>query len=243
MILIFFKVLLEAPEAFFILMAALTVSILGGLVFHEVAHAYVADSLGDRTARSFGRLTLDPRPHLHPIGTILIFVVGFGFARPVPVNARNLRNPRRGMLLVSVAGAATNLLIAALAGLPIRLGWVPFFHPFVGSSNADFWAQIWTQSPENLLGLFLGTIVLLNVILGVFNLLPIPPLDGFRAALSILPPELSREFAKLEPWGFGVLLLLIFVPIGGSSLLFEVMGPPRDFLIELFAGDTQVRVV
>jgi Zn-dependent protease len=245
MIFRYLAVLGEAPLAFVILVAAFSTSLLVGLVFHEVAHAYVADSLGDRTPRSFGRLSLNPKRHLDPVGSVLIFFVGFGWARPVPVNPLNTSgNVRLNMALIALAGPATNLVMAGIAGIPIRAGWVPFFHPFVAPSLADDWARVWTESGENLIGLFLGTIVLLNVILAIFNLVPLAPLDGFRVAVGILPRDLSIEFAKLEPWGIGILMVLIFLPfIGGPPLLFDAMGPPRDFFLELFAGDTQVRVV
>lgn len=241
----YIAVLDEAPLAFVILIAAFTTSLLVGLVLHEVSHAYVADSLGDRTARSLGRLTLNPKRHLDPIGSMLIFFVGFGWARPVPVNPFNTSgNIKLNMAMIALAGPATNLMVAGVAGIPIKAGWVPFFHPFVAPTFADDWARIWTESPENLLGLFLGTILLLNVLLAIFNLIPLAPLDGFRVAVGLLPRNLSLEFEKLEPWGIGILMVLIFLPfIGGPSLLFEFMGPPIDFLLQLFAGDTQIHVI
>ncbi len=245
MIFRYLAVLGEEPLAFVILIAAFTASLLVGLVFHEVAHAYVADALGDPTPRSYGRLSLNPKRHLDPVGSALIFFVGFGWARPVPVNPRNTSgNIKLNMAAIAFAGPAMNLVMAALAGIPIKAGWVPFFHPFVAPSLADDWARVWTESPENLVGLFLGTIVLLNVILAIFNLLPLAPLDGFRVAVGLLPRDLSREFARLEPWGVGILMVLIFLPfIGGPPLLWDAIGPPRDFLLGLFAGDTQVRLV
>lgn len=244
MILRYLTVLDQAPLAFVILIAAFGASLLLGLVLHEVAHAYVADSLGDRTPRSFGRLSLNPKRHLDPLGAALIFFVGFGWARPVPVNPLNTPgNVKLNMAAIAVAGPATNLVVAALAGLPIKFGLVPFFHPFIAPSLARFAAGVWTESPENLLGLFLGTVVLLNVILAIFNLVPLAPLDGFRVVAGLLPQPLARQFSRLEPWGVGILMLLILLPfIGGPPLLFDAMGPPRDVLLELFAGDTAVRL-
>jgi Zn-dependent protease len=241
----YLAVVQEAPEAFLILIAAFTASLLAGLVLHEVAHAYVADSLGDPTPRRFGRLSLNPRRHLDPLGSALIFFVGFGWAKPVPVNPANTGgNVKRNMAMIALAGPATNLVIAGLAGLPIKLGYAPFFHPFVAPSAAELWARVWTDSPENLIGLFLGTIVLLNVILAIFNLLPLAPLDGFRVALGLLPVDLAREFARLEPWGPGVLLVLIFLPfIGGPSLLFDVLSPFIDFFLRIFVESSDLRVV
>ncbi len=245
MILRYLAVLDDAPLAFVILIAAFGASLLVGLVLHEVAHAYVADSLGDRTPRSFGRLSLNPKRHLDPLGAALIFLAGFGWARPVPVNPFNTSgNVKLNMATIAVAGPVTNLIVAAIAGLPIKLGWVPFFHPFVAPSLAEFAAQVWTESPENLVGLFLGTIVLLNVILAIFNLVPLAPLDGFRVVTGLLPRPIATQFSKLEPWCPGILMVLIILPfLGGPAWLFEAMGPPRDFLLQLFAGDTRVRLV
>lgn len=245
MILRYLAVLGDAPLAFVILVAAFAASLLVGLVLHEVAHAYVADSLGDRTPRSFGRLSLNPKRHLDPLGAALIFLAGFGWARPVPVNPFNTAgNVKLNMAAIALAGPATNLVVAALAGLPIKLGWVPFFHPFVAPSNAADWASLWAGSPENLMGLFLGTIVLINVILAIFNLVPLAPLDGFRVVAGLLPQPLAGQFSRLEPWCPGILMVLIVLPfLGGPAWLFEAMAPPRNLLLELFAGDTIVRLV
>src|SRR5690606_17448204 len=212
---------------------------LEGLIFHEFCHAYVADRLGDRTPRYAGRLTLNPKSHYDPIGTSLIFIVGFGWAKPVPVNPNNTRNPKQSMAVIALAGPASNLVVAGVAGIPIKMGWVPLWHPFVGASDAGAWAQIWTESPADLVGLFLGTVLLLRVLLGVFNMLPIPPLDGSRVLGGILPDDLAREYAKLEPWGFGSLMLLILAPFitNGQFSLFDIIGPVVEFLLGVFAGD------
>ena len=241
MIFRYVAVLAEAPLAFVILIAAFTASLLVGLVLHEVAHAYVADSLGDGTPRRAGRLSLNPLRHLDPLGSALIFFVGFGWAKPVPISPLN---SGRNTALIALAGPATNLVIAGLSGIVIKLGYVPFFHPFVAPSQARYWSRVWTDSPDNLLGLFLGTIVLLNVILAVFNLLPLAPLDGFRVALGVLPSNVSRHVSRLEPWMPGALLVLIFLPfIGGPSLLFDVLGPFIDFFLRVFVESAELRVV
>lgn len=242
MILRYLGVLGEAPQAFVVLIAAFAVSILVGLVFHEFSHALVADALGDRTPRRAGRLTLNPLPHLDPIGTLMILFVGFGWARPVPVNPYTVRNPHRAMALIASAGPVSNLLMAGLAGLPIKMGWAPFLHPFISPGLASSAARTWMDSTENLLGLFLGTIVLLNVLLAVFNLLPLAPLDGFRVAVGVLPRHLSEPFARLEPWGIGILMLLLLSPfVLGFSPLFFVMGPLIAFFLDLFVGGGAIR--
>ena len=239
MILTYISIIGEAPLAALILMAAFVFAMLEGLIFHEFCHAYVADRFGDRTPRRMGRLTLNPKAHYDPVGTTLIFFVGFGWAKPVPVNPAYFRNPRQAMATVALAGPASNIIVAGLAGLPIKLGLIPFYHPFVGTGSADRWAEVWTQSPQDMAGLFFGTVLLLNVMLGVFNLLPIPPLDGYRVALGLLPRDIAREFQKLEPWGMGILMLLVFAPFvtGGAFSLFTVIGPVVRLLLRLFAGD------
>ena len=241
----YITLLTEEPLALLILFAAFAVSLLVGLVLHETAHAWVADTLGDPTPRRAGRLSLNPMRHLDPMGSALIFFAGFGWARPVPVDpALTGGNVKRNMALIAFAGPATNLVVAGVAGLPIKLGLLPFHQPFVATGWASRWAEIWTASPEDLLGLFFGTVVLLNVILAIFNLLPLAPLDGFRVATGLLPSDLSRQFTRLEPWGPGVLLVLIFMPlVGGPPLLFDALNPFIDLLLQVFVEGADLRVV
>ena len=155
------------------------------------------------------------------------------------MNPNSTANPRQALALTSLAGPASNVVIAGIAGFPINVGWLPFHHPFVSPALASSFADRWTDSPQDLLGLFLGTVVLLNVILAVFNLLPIAPLDGFNAAVGLLPPDLSRQLAATAPWGVGILLVLLFVPrLGGfESPLFTVMNPLIDLLLNAFVGN------
>lgn len=238
MILRYLSVLGDAPLVFLILIGAFSFSLFAGLTIHEFSHALVADRLGDRTPRRAGRLSLNPRAHLDPVGSTMIFFIGFGWAKPVPINPFNTANPKQTMALTAFAGPASNVVIAGIAGFPINAGWLPFHHPFVNPALASQYADIWTSSPQDLLGLFLGTVVLLNVILAVFNLLPIAPLDGFNVAVGLLPRELSQQLAATAPWGPGILILLILMPIfAGFSPLFTVMGPIIDVLLNAFVGN------
>jgi len=239
-ILRYLSVLGDAPEVFVILIGAFAFSMLVGLTFHEFSHAFVADSLGDHTPRRFGRVSLDPRRHLDPVGSTLIFFVGFGWAKPVPINPGLTAKPRRALAAISAAGPASNLILAAVAAIPIRLGWVEFWHPFVRPSQAQLYAEIWTQTPQDLIGLFLGTIVLLNLLLAAFNLVPIAPLDGFNAAVGLLPPDLSRQFSRTAAWGPGILILLILVPMFANlpfNPLFSVISLIVNFFLFLFVGE------
>ena len=239
MLLRYLSVLGYAPAAFVMLIAAFLVSMVAGLACHEYSHALVADRLGDRTPRRFGRLTLDPRAHLDTVGSLFILFVGFGWARPTPVNPYNTPHPRLSMVLIAGAGPLSNLAIAGLAGIPIQLGAVPFHHPFIAPAYAGLAARVWTASPAHLLGLFLGTVLLLNVMLAVFNLLPLAPLDGFRVLVGLLPRDLGGELARLEAWGPGLIMLLFFLPFlsgGRFNPLFAVMSPLLGFFLRLFAG-------
>ena len=177
------------------------------VVFHEVAHGWVANALGDPTAKERGRLTLNPLAHVDPIGTIVLplFLVVtnsgflFGWAKPVPVDYGNLRNPRRDMILIAAAGPATNVLIASIAAVAL--------HSLRGSGLESTDAM--TQTVLYPLALIAEYAVLMNVFLGVFNMIPIPPLDGGRVLTGLLPLSVGRHFARIEPFGFLILLVLL----------------------------------
>ena len=206
----------ENPAVFFVYLAAFAVAVFTGLAFHEFTHAWAANELGDDTAKRLGRLTLNPLAHLEPLGTVLILLVGFGMAKPTPVNPERLKyGPLRGNALVAFAGPASNFFFAAVAAIPLQLGLVE------SSFGSNIAAVIRFGSGEDYVFLFLYFIIGLNVILGIFNLLPIPPLDGFKVVSGLLPSNLAGELQKLEPYGMGILMTLIvisfvtpFSPIG-----------------------------
>ncbi len=170
------------------------------LTIHEFAHGWLANRLGDPTARLQGRLTLNPLAHLDPIGTLAIVLIGFGWARPVPVDARQLRQPRRDMMLVAAAGPLSNLLLATACAFCYRI--IPW-----GAAGLQ-WA--WLLIPVRAT---LRTGVWVNVILAVFNLLPIPPLDGSRVLSGFLPLRHAITYSRLEPYGFVIIFLLFFTGI------------------------------
>ena len=219
-----------------IFVGAMITALVLGISFHEFSHAFVADRLGDGLPRRMGRLTLNPLAHLEPVGTMLMLLVGFGWGRPVPVNPNATRNPKATLGFTAAAGPLSNFIVAAIAGLPIKLNLVSWTSPFIKDNARALAVHGWTSGEY--LSVYLSAIVLFSLILGVFNLLPIAPLDGFKVALGFLPRDLSIEFAKLERYGLVILFSLFFlVPLlTGKFLLFEIMSPIIRVLAWLFAG-------
>ncbi|MGB4863024.1 MAG: site-2 protease family protein [Tepidiformaceae bacterium] len=197
--------LADNPQVFLVYLAALMVAIFTGLAFHEFCHAWTANELGDDTAARQGRLTLNPLAHLDPIGSVLLLLFGFGWAKPTPVNPWRLRNgPLRGNAIVAFAGPASNFVFAAIAAIPLRIG-------LVQTQFGSIESIIRNGSGEDYIWLFLFFIISLNIILGVFNLIPIPPLDGFKVVVGILPRDLAQGLEKLAPYGPGVLMTLLVI--------------------------------
>lgn len=190
---------------------------------HEVSHGFVADHFGDPTPRLAGRLTLNPLRHLDPIGTICLLILGFGWARPVPVIFSNLRQPRRDMILVAIGGPAANFTLAILSALGLNL--LARIEPYLG-------ATVISKGMEPLL-LMLGFSLYVNLLLGIFNLIPIPPLDGGRVLAGLLPPVAAARLSRLEPFGFLLVIALIFF----TGLWERVLGPAIFALVRLLAGD------
>ena len=189
------------------------------LTFHEAAHAWTANRLGDPTAKLLGRLTLNPLAHIDWIGTVLFPIVAMysglpliGWAKPVPVNGANLRAPRRDFAIVAAAGPISNLILATGFAL-IRI-------VVVGTaSTASEFVYILTVF------LFIG--VTTNVLLALFNMIPVPPLDGGNVAMGVLPAPLARVFAQIRPWGFLILYALML-----SGVLWELIGPVNRLLVD-----------
>ncbi len=189
------------------------------LTIHEFAHAYVADRLGDPTARLRGRLTINPLAHLDLLGTILIVLVGFGWAKPVPVDSRNFANPRRDMMAVAAAGPLSNVLCAVAASL--------LFRSLYGSAYVASLAS----APLALAALMI--FIHINLALAVFNLIPIPPLDGSRILYGLLPPRAVYQFLRVEPYGVIVLFALFMF---GGNVFGALLWRPVSFLVNLFTG-------
>lgn len=193
------------------------------VTMHEVAHGFLAEKLGDPTARLLGRLTLNPIKHLDPIGTIALLVFGFGWARPVPVNTNNLRQPKHDMIWVSLAGPLANLMLALFCALLLRV--IVYIAALMPESS-----QI--LSLINPVGLMAAFGLYINIILCLFNLLPIPPLDGGRVLMGVLPEKQAQLLRRIEPFGMLLIVFLIF----GTSLWSAAFGPAVHHVVGLLAG-------
>jgi len=192
---------------------------------HELAHAWTAELLGDDTPRLHGRLTLNPLAHLDPMGSLLLVAAGFGWAKPVPVNPYALqRRSPAGMMWVSIAGPLSNLGMAIIAAIPFRLGFVSLYDAQVAlfDSRAHFLPTI----PQ-----LLWVFVYLNLLLMLFNLLPIAPLDGDKIAAYFFPPAWSRVLDRIRPYGPMILLVVIFLGVIGW-----IINPPLTFLLRILVG-------
>lgn len=188
---------------------------------HEFSHAWSAVQLGDETPRRMGRLTLNPLVHLDPIGSLLLLFAGFGWAKPVQVNPYNLRwGPQLGMSMVAAAGPFSNLVMAALGAIPLRLGLVAM----TGGSVAGI-----LPTPAA----FLLDFIQINLLLLLFNLIPIPPLDGFKIVRGFAPRSLDGLFVQLEQWGPFLLMALVFL---GQRVLGLILIGPMTFLFRALVG-------
>jgi len=182
------NLLLKDPLGFIII----AIPLLYSIIFHELAHGWVAYRMGDPTAKSLGRLSLNPLKHLDPMGTIMLFIFGFGWAKPVPVNLNQLHDKRKGMILVSAAGVITNMLLAF---------------------SALFLLRLLSLSPSSISAELLYYFARINIILAAFNLIPLPPLDGSKILMGFASPGVQNFLFRLERYGFFIIIALLYLGV------------------------------
>ncbi len=185
------------------------IALLIAVTIHEFAHAFIADKLGDPTASLEGRVTLNPLKHLDPVGTLMLLFFRFGWGKPVPFDPFNLKHPKRDSALISLAGPASNLILATLLSFVIKL------------------------SPQSIFALLSIPLIIMNINLAIFNLLPIPPLDGSKILYGILPLEWAEEYNNFMKDYGSLLLILLILPIGGSSLAINLILPAINLITRL----------
>ncbi len=196
------SLLMNNPVTFLLL----AVPLLYSVILHEIAHGLVASWFGDNTAKYSGRLTLNPMAHLDPMGTLMLFFVGFGWAKPVPVNYNNLNNSRLGIMAVALAGCITNILLATVAIFLMQL-------------------QVFNTNPA--FATIFPIVIKINIVLAAFNLIPIPPLDGSKVLMGFLPEEAQSNLARIEPYGFFIIIILLY-----TGILYPVI----DFIQSILYG-------
>jgi Zn-dependent protease len=183
------------------------------ITIHEFSHALMADRLGDPTPRSQGRLSLNPFRHLDLVGTIMLFLVHFGWGKPVIIDPYNLKNPKRDEMLIALAGPASNLILATLISISIHF-----------------------LSLNDITIILLSNLIQMNVILAIFNLIPIPPLDGSKVLLNLLPQDKSIQWEEaFSKYGLILLLAFLFLPINGTTLVSLTITPIISFVLKLLA--------
>jgi len=190
---------------------------------HEVSHGYIAWHYGDPTARMMGRLTLNPLKHIDIIGTLMIVFIGIGWAKPVPVVYENLRNPKRDMIWVAAAGPITNLILAFISAMLLR-GIIVFVNPAVSGSSMTMIVEpvVW----------MLAFSVYINLLLSIFNMIPLPPLDGGRVLSGLLPYRQAAALARIEPYGMLIIIVLVFF----TNVFSYVILPLLNVGVHLLAG-------
>ena len=228
-------------ESFFLKLSVMLVPGMLAIVCHEVSHGYVAWRFGDPTAKMLGRLTLNPLKHIDIFGTLMIFFVGIGWAKPVPVVSENLRNPKRDMIWVAAAGPITNISIAILSAMIMK--FIGLLSPAIFANSEmmirsllGFGADMVVLSPvENVLvpiTLMLAFSVYINLLLAIFNMIPVPPLDGGRVLVGLLPYRQAAALSRIEPYGMIVIIVLVFF----TNMFSYIISPVLKICVLLLAG-------
>ena len=216
-----FDLIANDPSGFFRLTVLIVVALVTAVTIHEFSHALVANTLGDGTARRLGRLSLNPMRHLDPGGSIMMFIAGFGWGKPVPVDPHQLSRGHTDTALVAAAGPISNLAFAFVLAIPFKTGMlVP------ASLSLDRAARVMTGGFSNGVADILAVVIFFNLLLGVFNLVPLAPLDGSRVLAGLVPAEHAAAYSKLQRNGPGILVAIIMLDFAlGLGILWGIAGP------------------
>ena len=227
-----FDLLADDPSGFFRLTVLIVFALVTAVTIHEFSHALVANSLGDNTARRLGRLSLNPMRHLDPGGALMMFIVGFGWGKPVPVDPSQLSRGHTDTALVAAAGPLSNLMFAFILAIPFKTGaLVP------ASLSLDRAAHVMTGGLSDGIADILALVIFFNLLLGLFNLLPLAPLDGSRVLAGFVPKEHTAAYAKLQRSGPGLLVAIIMVDFAlGFGVLWGIIGPVVRLLTTAATG-------
>ena len=217
-------------ESFLFKLSVMLVPGMLAIVCHEVSHGYIAWRYGDPTAKMMGRLTLNPIKHIDIFGTLMIFIVGIGWAKPVPVVSENLRNPKRDMIWVAAAGPITNIILATISAFLLR-GLVSIGNPAGSDSSLSMLIEP--------LVMMLAFSVYINLLLAIFNMIPVPPLDGGRVLAGLLPYRQASVLARIEPYGMIIIIFLVFF----TNIFSYVISPLLNVGVNLLAGPQSVLVL
>lgn len=215
------------PLGFLFWIIALVIAI----TIHEFSHALAAERLGDPTPRLQGRLTLNPLAHLDPLGTIMLVLVRFGWGKPVQFDPFNLRNPKRDSAVISLAGPFANLVLASLCAVILHV-LLAYHFALLNYSLISLFVYLLIN--------LLQPIIAINVILAVFNLVPVHPLDGFKIVEGILPAEYARQWAELEGYGMIFLIFLVLPIFGGTAPIVRLISPVINFILGILLPGTPV---
>ena len=230
MVLAAFDQLLSNPFDGLVTLVVFCVSLVAAGTVHEFSHALSAALMGDLTAKGEGRLSLNPAVHVDPFGAVMFLLAGFGWFKPTPVSPWRLRpGERTGMALTSLAGPLSNIMLAMVVAVPVAAG-------AFGTDAVGF--TLFRGGPGDVAGYAAGSFIFWNLLLAAFNLIPISPLDGFKVAVGVLPAEASERFARLEPYGPRILMVLIMLDylVPGVRILGSVIGPIVNALAILVLG-------
>ncbi len=227
-----YQLLLDNPAAFLRLTVLVAVSLMVAITVHEFSHSLIATGLGDNTSRRLGRLSLNPLRHLDPSGTLMLLIAGFGWGKPVPVNHHSLSKGRLGVAMVAAAGPLSNLVVAFLIAIPIKVGLLGWSSPALGRANF-----VMTGGLREGLTDIVSMLIIFNLLLAVFNLIPLAPLDGSKVVQGLVPSHLAASYARFERYGPVILVSIVMADVVFRlGIIWGVIGPVVGGLVSVATG-------